>query len=339
MAFCRCVLLSAAVVVGIAVSVADADPRKKPLTPARADRCTKHDPLPGTPAMPVGYFFGFSDPTDAGDPCTSEFTFESLVHAGKRDGRYVQSANGAEVAYTVATDVAVAVSVYGLSARWSDVTVLRETLADAGDGAAVNGLKRLAFDGISGELFVRVLSRSPGQPLAATVSVKPRWSRMDNITGYRAEGYGAELRLLLDAVLAERLFAAVNVNYVLGTQRFDIANAPWVNGSGTSVSAALTTLAYGAEEQFIETVFVGIEARYKSLFDGLALNRERGSAFFFGPTLAIGFPGERIISFAWSPQITGRARPASAPGALDLDNFERHEARMKLAVPIVASAQ
>jgi hypothetical protein len=157
---------------------------------------------------------------------------------------------------------------------------------------------------------------------------------MDNITGYRAEGYGAELRLLLDAVLGERLFGAVNLNYALGTQRFDIANAPWVRASGAAVSAALTRQVHFAEKQLIESVFVGIEGRYRSLFDGLMLNRELGSAFFLGPTLAIGFPGERMISFAWSPQISGRARSASAPRPLDLDNFERHEARMKLAAPI-----
>jgi hypothetical protein len=104
---------------------------------------------------------------------------------------------------------------------------------------------------------------------------------VDFVTGYRADGYGAEFKLLIDVVLAERLFAAVNLNYALGTQKFDIPNARWERGSGTNISAALTAQVYAAEKQTAEGVFVGVEGRYRTLFDGLWLDRFAGDAFQF----------------------------------------------------------
>jgi hypothetical protein len=66
-----------------------------------------------------------------------------------------------------------------------------------------------------------------------------------------------------------------------------------------------------------------------SSFAGLALNQNLGNAFFVGPTLAIAFQGGSMLNFVWTPQVAGRAFPASAPGPLDLDNFERHHFRVK----------
>ena len=197
--------------------------------------------------MPVGYFFGFTDPTNSGDPCTSEFVFDNITHAGKRDGRYVSSTGGAEISYTVMHNVAVAFGAYGTYARWSDVTVLQSALAAIGDGVAVNRLDMLRFDGLSAELFMRVLERAPRQPFAATISIKPRWSAVDNTTGYPAQSYGSEFKLLTDVVLTERLFAAANFSYGLAAQKFDISNAPWFYASIANASAALTTQVHAAE--------------------------------------------------------------------------------------------
>ena len=76
---------------------------------------------------------------------------------------------------------------------------------------------------------------------------------------------------------------------------------------------------------------MGVEGRLLSLFDGLALKKNLGNAFFVGPTLAIAFQGGSMLNFVWTPQVAGRALPASAPGPLDLDNFERHHLRVKFA--------
>jgi hypothetical protein len=185
---------------------------------------------------------------------------------------------------------------------------------------------RLSFDGLSGEFLIRLLTRGPGQPVAVTASVEPRWSHVDFVTGFRADGYGAEFKLLTDFALAERLFGAVNL--ALGTQRFDIPNAEWERGSGINLSAALTAQVYAAEKQTVEGVFVGLEARYRTLFDGLWLDRFTGDTFNFGPTFAIAFAGDRVLTLAWSPQLAGRTSPAT-PGGLNLTDADRQEFRVK----------
>jgi hypothetical protein len=312
---------------------ADSGARKAPAQ-RMFDRCAKVEALPGTPSMPVGYLFGFTDPTDAGDPCTSELVIDSITHAGKRDGRYFGNTTGAEISYTVMHNVAVAAGIYATYTRWNDVTFLQDALATIGNGVALNRLDMLRFDGLSAELFVRVLERAPRQPFAMTISVKPRWSAVDNTTGYPAQAYGAEFKLLTDVVLAERLFAATNFSYGLAAQKFDIANAPWTHASVANASAALTGQIHAAEKQIVQSVFLGVEMRYRSLFEGLALDRLAGNAFFAGPTLAIGFPNERMISLAWTPQLAGRSRIDPATGALDLATYERHEFRLKFATPV-----
>ena len=315
-------------------AAADAVPGKAPAASPSASRCAKVEPRPGTPSMPVGYFFGFTDPTDAGDPCTSELVVDNVTHAGKRDGRYLGSTAGAEISYTVMHNVAVAAGIYDTYARWNDVTVLQGALAAIGDGVAVNRLDTLRFDGLSAELFVRVLERAPRHPVAVTVSIKPRWAAVDNTTGYPANAYGSEFKLLVDAVLTERLFAAANFTYGLAAQKFDIPNAPWFHASAANASAAVTAQIYSAETQAVQSIFFGAEVRYRSVFDGLALNRLAGNAFFMGPTLAVGFPNERMISLAWIPQLAGRSRIDPSPGSLDLAAYERHEFRLKFATPV-----
>jgi hypothetical protein len=308
---------------------------RKPAARIAFDRCAKVEPLPGTPEMPGGYLFGFTDPTDPGDPCTWSFASENDARFGKRDGRYFAIVSKSELSYTYSPNVALSVAAFTEYHRWSNVSAVQDMLAGQGEGIFVDSFKRTSFDGISGELFVRVLARSPGQPFAATLAVEPRWSRVDFITGHRADGYGAEFKLLLDAVLTERLYAAVNFNYGLGTQRFDIPGAEWARASIANASAALTAQVYaGKPQQWLQGLFLGIEARHKSAFEGLGLDTQVGRAFFLGPTLALNLPGDRSLSLAWTPQLAGRARDATSPGSLDLDNYERHELRVKFAMPL-----
>jgi hypothetical protein len=310
-------------------AAADANMREAPARPAAVvDRCAKIEPLPGTPVVPGGSIFGFTDPTDLGDPCIWSFASENTGREGKRDGSYFALATKSEVSYTYTSNIAFAFSVFTAYTRWSNVTAVQEKLASEGDGVFLDRFNRLSFDGLSGEFLVRLLTRGPGQPVAVTASVEPRWSHVDFVTGFRADGYGAEFKLLTDFALAERLFGAVNLNYALGTQKFDIPNAAWERGSGTNLSAALTAQVYAAEKQTVEGVFIGVEGRYRTLFDGLWLDRFTGDAFNFGPTFAIAFAGDRVLTLAWSPQLAGRTSPAT-PGGLNLTDADRQEFRVK----------
>jgi hypothetical protein len=327
-------VLSVALAVGIPTAGAMAGKLEPKSRAAAVDRCTKVEPLPGTPTVPGGYIFGLTDPTDPGDPCTWELAFEAHARYGKRDGRYLGATTKTEIGYTYSQNVAFSLAAFHTYTRWSDVTASQEALASAGDGVFASNVSKLGFDGLSGELFVRVLSRSPGQPLAVSVAVEPRWSRIDNLTGYEAPGYGAQFKLLMDAPITNRLFAGMNINYGLGQQRLAIPNAQLSQGSFVAASLALSAEVYTAEKSFIERVLVGVEGLGVTPFNGLFLNQFDGYAFFFGPTLGIGLRDDRFLSLVWLPQIAGQARFPSLPGAKDLDHFERHEFRVKLSTPL-----
>ncbi len=298
---------------------------------ASADRCAKIEPARGTPAVPGGDLFGFTSPTDIGDPCSWALASEHSGRAGKRDGHYWMLTSKTQLAYTYSDRVAFAFSGFTTYANWSNVTVAQDALLGEGDGVDVSRLRRLQFDGLSGEIALRLLKRAPGQPFALTVSMEPRWSRVDGLTGWRADGYGTEVKLFADVALTDDLYAAVNLNYALGVLKLDIPNAALSRSSSTNVSAALTARLYSAENRPVEGVFLGLEGRLLSSFDGLGLDRNTGNAFYLGPTLALAFAGGRMLNLVWTPQVSGRARPASAPGALDLDNGERHQFRIKFA--------
>ena len=183
---------------------------------------------------------------------------------------------------------------------------------------------QLRFDGFSGEVIYRSLERTQTNPLAAAFSIEPRVARVGPVTGEPVSAYAAEFKLLLDAVLVpDRLYAAINLNYALGTERHRWAvDAKWEEASGTNVSGAL---AYQAAER----VLVGVEARYLTIFSGPLMNEFAGYAVLAGPNLFLKLSDSAALNFAWTPQLAGRAK--GIPASLDLDNFERHQFRLKFA--------
>lgn len=77
-------------------------------------------------------------------------------------------------------------------------------------------------------------------------------------------------------------------------------------------------------------VFVGAELRYLRSYSGLGLDRFEGQALFLGPTFHAKLSDNLSISAAFSTQIAGRSDEASGR-QLDLDNFSRHQAKLKLS--------
>src|SRR5438270_598146 len=75
---------------------------------------------------------------------------------------------------------------------------------------------------------------------------------------------------------------------------------------------------------------VGGEARYLRKYEGIGLEDFAGEALFIGPTAYFQLSERSRLTLAWSVQAWGRsAQPASA---LDLVNFERHQARLIFGV-------
>jgi hypothetical protein len=126
------------------------------------------------------------------------------------------------------------------------------------------------------------------------------------------------------ALVPQRVFASLNLSYTVDATRVkDIDGVEKTSGFGLS-----SALAYRVSDTF----FLGAEARYNRAHEGLGLGTLQGEALFVGPTL-FWKPNEKLsVTAAWSTQVWGKDR--SDPAArFDLDNFERHEAKVKVAVP------
>ena len=76
-------------------------------------------------------------------------------------------------------------------------------------------------------------------------------------------------------------------------------------------------------------MLVGVEARYLTIFSGPFMNEFAGYAVLAGPNLSLKLSDSAALNFAWTPQLVGRAK--GIPASLDLDNFERHQFRLKFA--------
>src|SRR3954447_20724395 len=91
--------------------------------------------------------------------------------------------------------------------------------------------------------------------------------------------------------------------------------------SNLGVSGALAFQAF-------PNLFLGAEVRYLRAYEGLTLQHFRGEAVFVGPTLYAKLADDLSISAAFSTQVAGHG--VGVPGRLDLDNFSRHEAKLKI---------
>jgi hypothetical protein len=275
---------------------------RKPATP---------EPEPKHPEVPGDNIFGFTDPTDLGNPGDCGVSFEYTGSAGKADGRYRFGTLKSEFSATVADNLMLAIAPFVTFHNIRNVTGLDDT-------------SQGRFDGLSGELAYRFLERSATNRFAATVAVEPRWARVDGLSGAGATGYSVEFKLFVDAVIvAEKLYAALNLNYAPATQKLN--NDPlgeWTRSAGTNVSGALT---YQVNNKF----FLGLEARALGAYEGAGLGNHVGHAVFFGPTMLVKLSETVALNAVWTPQIYGRADGSDR--RLDLDNFERHQFRVKLA--------
>ncbi len=161
--------------------------------------------------------------------------------------------------------------------------------------------------------------------LGVAILAEPTLAWRDGDTGDCIRSRGVEFRLATDAALVPQLvFASINFSYALDATRLKASDIV-EKSSGFGVS---TAVAY----RFSDAFFLGAEARYDRAHEGIGLGTLQGEALFLGPTL-FWKPSDKIsITAAWSTQVWGRDRSDQSTG-IDLNNFERHEAKIKVAVP------
>jgi hypothetical protein len=262
--------------------------------------------------VPGDDIFGFTSPTDVGKTGDSGFVNENDGRFGKRQGTYGALNTKYEFSRTVTDGWWMAGSLFGAYYHSEDVIGLVD-------------VNHIAFDGLSFEIEHRIVERSAGQPFAVSISIEPRWGRLDSVAGLPSNWYSAAFKLFVDApIVPDRLYWAANV--IWAPERGQDPNNPsqWFDSSTTLLSSALTY-------QISNKLFAGVEVRYLSAFNSAWLSDNIGNAFYAGPTMLWKINEKVAFNTTFQPQIAGHST-ASPNLNLDLDNFERAQFRAKFAI-------
>jgi hypothetical protein len=264
------------------------------------------------PQVPNDDVFGFTTPTDIGKAGDTNFANENDGRLGKRGGRYDALDSKLEFSRTLSGDWWIAGSLFSAYNRAQNVPGLID-------------VDNFAFDGLSFEIEHRILSRSINNPFAASISVQPRWGRIDSVSGRLSNSAGAAFKLFVDAVvLPDKLFWAGNLIWAPQSAQDPDNRNHWMGSSTTLASTALTY-------QISNQLFAGVEGRYMSAYDGAWPTHNLGNAFYLGPTVLWRVTDKISLNTTLQPQVFGRSKLNSGQN-LDLDNFERAQFRAKLAI-------
>jgi hypothetical protein len=254
------------------------------------------------------YMFGFLDGADIGNENEKAFEYEGTGSFQKRGGRYAALEHELEFEHVPTQNFAYELSAHLLSHSISGV----EGLDDRNS---------TQFSGLSAKLRYLIVGRGPGSPVGLTVSAEPEWARVDDVDGTRTQAYSSEFRLVADAeLIPNRLYAALNLMYEPGTAK-PADTGMWERTSDGGIGLGLTY-------RLTPTWAMGIATEYHRAYDGLLFQTFDGEALFLGPTLQINFTPKVLLAAAFSAQVAGHA--VDDPRALDLTNFEKYRANVKL---------
>ena len=255
------------------------------------------------------YIFGFTEGSSIGLQGEKEFSSETVAALGKGDGRFFATQTKLEFEHTPSQFVQIE---FGALANSHDI----ENVTGLDDRHAVS------FGGLFGELRYLLVERGASSPIAVTLSAEPVWRRIDETSGERVTNFEFETRVHADTELvANRVFLGFNAIYEPETTR--TSEGAWQKESTLGISAAIAF-------RPIPPLLVGAEIWYLRHYDGIAFNSFTGDAVYLGPTLYLQLTRKAFVTAAWNVQVAGRE--AGQAGALDLADFSRHRAKLKLAV-------
>ena len=255
------------------------------------------------------HLFGFMIGSDIGTLGEREFQSQTTARLSRDGGRYRALQQQFELEFVPANNFRVEV---GSSFAAHDI-------------AGVPGLddrKQFTWQGASIELRYRLMERERA-PLGLTLAFEAKGDRIDETSALPAQRFGTEWTLALDReLLPNRLLAAVNVFY----------EPEWSRPLGGSATERESTLgvATALMARVTPSVLLGGEARYLRKYDGIGIDNLAGQALYVGPTAYVALSDRSRLTAAWSVQAFDR--PAGSSAALDLVNFDRHQARLTYGV-------
>jgi hypothetical protein len=255
------------------------------------------------------HMFGFTEGSDIGEAGEKELETDSTGRFGKFDGSYNNVATALEAKYS-------------FSDRFRLSAVATLAYYDIAGVSAFDDRRQTALQSVSFDARFRLLDREHA-PVGLTLSIEPHRGFTDEMSGEGADQYGGEFRLLADRELIPgRLFAALNVSYEPEQTR--------LRASGETLRDSMLGIAAALAMQVMPNVFIGAEARTLRHYEGFGLNSFAGQALYVGPTFYATFGPGYFLSAAWNVQVWGAV--AGSSGALDLVNFERHQAKLRVGV-------
>ena len=259
------------------------------------------------------YVFGFTEGSGIGLEGEKEFSPETVMRFGKRDGRYQAAETKLEYEFTPNQYVQFEL---GPMVAWHNISGVTD----------LDDRKQTDFSGFFGEIRYLLLDRGPSSPLAITLSAEPEWHRIDETSGARVKNFGLELKVNADLELIQnRLYLGGNLLYEPeATRDPDGIGAGWAKESTGGISGALSY-------RIVPSVFVGAEVWYLRHYDGAFLNTFTGDAVYVGPTFYVQITPKIFMTAAWNTQIWGR-EVDNPDVSFNLAEFTRQRAKLKLAV-------
>jgi hypothetical protein len=255
------------------------------------------------------HLFGFMIGTDVGSPGEREFQSQTTGRFSKSGGNYRAINQELELEFVPAKNFRVEV---GSAFASHDINGV----------AGFEDRRQLAWQGISVDLRYRFLDRDMA-PFGLTLALETHADRIDDRTAALARRYSTELTLALDReLIPNRVVAAFNLFY----------EPEWTHLLATGLAEQESTAgaAVAVMTQIRPGFLIGGEVRYLRKYDGIGLEEFAGQALFVGPTAYLQLSERYRLTISWSAQAWGRA--AGSTAALDLVNFERHQARLIFGV-------
>jgi hypothetical protein len=255
------------------------------------------------------HLFGFMIGSDVGNVGERELQSQTTGRFAKESGNYRAIGQQLELEFVPARDFRIELgSVFSAH----DITGV----------AGFDDRRQLAWQGVSVDFRYRFLDRDTA-PLGLTVAVETHADRIDETSGAAVRSYGSEFTLALDReVVPKFAVAALNLIY----------QPEWTRMVGTGAAEQESTVgaAFALMARMRPDLFFGGEARYLRKYDGIGLEQFAGQALFVGPTAYFQLSERSRLTASWSVQAWGRSAGSNA--ALDLVNFERHQARLVFGV-------
>lgn len=264
------------------------------------------------------HLFGFTEGADAGEKGEQEVVIDTVTRVSKRrDGPGPSTYRVLDTRFAYQFN-----PIDKLSIEFSAFGTLRRqrNIVDLDDKSYGT------FDGVSMEVKYQFLKGTKEQPLGLALEVRPRFTRILPVEGNGANIFDLESLLQLDVqVVPDKLWYGSNISFepAAGRQR----------GGGPGYRSSTFLWSNVLVGRIGENTYFGPEVRYLRGYEGIFLNQLESEALTVGPALHHRFTEKIWLTAAYAGQVWGRdADPTLAGRALGLNQFERHNVRVKFGM-------